>query len=274
MSRIKYLKPEEVKPEYREYCDFSTQELRAVKAGRRRLFIRVQCPRCTAWRWVVAYQIRYDGCVHACHSCSRAEVKCQLRKPLQPNELPAEDRQYCDFAHQEMRTANSGGWHLFIRTECPRCGTERWRTAAGVRYDGRVRHCVSCANLRPRTPLKRVDRDGYIAVKIRALSGLDRDLARKMTPKHEIAEHRLIIARHLGRPLHSDAHVHHRNSDRADNRLANLRLVTQKTHHLAPADDIAKLSVEIEHLARTAEADGIDLKPLLRRFIKELSDSV
>lgn len=56
-------------------------------------------------------------------------------------------------------------------------------------------------------------------------------------PKHPdsnaegyILEHRLVMERHIGRRIRPDEVVHHKNHDRADNRIENLELLTFKEH--------------------------------------------
>jgi hypothetical protein len=69
--------------------------------------------------------------------------------------------------------------------------------------------------------------DGYIKI----LAGADHPFVcmAKGRPLY-ILEHRLVMARHLGRPLKESEIVHHLNGIRKDNRFENLGMVNRKRH--------------------------------------------
>lgn len=73
-----------------------------------------------------------------------------------------------------------------------------------------------------------------------------------------VSEHRLVVARQLGRPLTKDEIVHHKNGVKTDNRLENLEIVTPSQHRqidlkyytlwVEACERIKKLEVELSLL--------------------------
>lgn len=94
--------------------------------------------------------------------------------------------------------------------------------------------------------------DGYVLVAVASddpLFAMAKDRGRLSEFGYGyVLEHRLVMARHLGRPLESSETVHHKNGARDDNRLANLELWSSRHPKGQRVEELREFAKEILEL--------------------------
>lgn len=113
--------------------------------------------------------------------------------------------------------------HLLKPKKCKECG----KTLS----ENRPIYCRSCAKKGKRNPMfgkiSSRNKGGHINKKL--------GYRTICVGKKNVYEHRLIMEKHLGRKLKRNEIIHHKNGNKLDNRIENLKLMTgrkhQKLHH-------------------------------------------
>jgi len=142
----------------------------------------------------------------------------------------------------EIRYGTEIGRHSeyikYIYTACEDCGKERWVRL--LKGEPRNKICLHCTKLNfARMPKPwlvgerssrwkggHIIKNGYILVKLQP-----NDFFYSMVAKSGyVPEHRLVMAKSLGRNLHRWEIIHHKNHIKDDNRIENLQLVSDDRH--------------------------------------------
>ena len=106
---------------------------------------------------------------------------------------------------------------------CGCCNQKRIVPATNAHKEGFTGFCRSCAHSGSLSTTWRGGRKhsrGYIYIRLSP----DHPYYSMATKEGYVAEHRLVMAEHLGRPLENREIVHHKNEIKSDNRLDNLEL--------------------------------------------------
>lgn len=160
-------------------------------------------------------------------------------------ERQAKSRGWCHAHYQRWRHHGDVRAHVPLRSSgpCSVDGCDRQRYAREL-CNTHYRRLLTTGDARPEQPIRIVtgegwDNHGYWVVPVEPS---ERWLSRG---ERRMAEHRLAMARALGRALYEDEVVHHRNGHRTDNRLENLELWTTSHPSGQRIEDKVEFAVQI-----------------------------
>lgn len=176
------------------------------------------------------------------------------------------------------------GWYgsdCYIWQACKDCGEERWvKIRRGNPVSIRCAHCngklrggtFSKQHLGRNSPQwkggRKISKDGYIELFLKR----DAFFYSMVKADGYVFEHRLVMAKHLGRCLQRWEIVHHKNGVRTDNRIENLGLTTRGSHTLEHSKGyksgyLLGIADGKEQRVRDLMGENEELRHLLARYV-------
>lgn len=161
------------------------------------------------------------------------------------------------------RDVGRSGRSIHIWDACPACGFERW-----IKRNTKGNLCISCATRISASGKRNARWNGG---KRHAKNGIFLTLkpndpffpmAIKVGTTYQVAEHRLVVAKSIGRCLKPEEVVHHIDRNNRNNDISNLLLLNSSIEHLP----FTRLQIRIEELEKRVtvlEAENVLLSSLL-----------
>ena len=235
------------------------------------LVLRV-CPICHESKWL----LKRNKTLPRCSNCLKKERSEIVLIQQRLSNVKYEDTK----SGKELGFTASRAKKRFAWRICQTCGEGKWVTITSFRP--KCRHCTSKETRQRIGPLlcgsKASNWHGgtYIEYGYR-LVWVDKDdpyYCMRRPPKHYVLEHRLIMARKLGRPLESWERVHHIDGNKLNNNELNLELTTSSKHRLS-YNDAFKDGVQYGYQAKLKdkEQEVQALKARIKELEKQLSPS-
>jgi len=166
---------------------------------------------------------------------------------------------------------------------CIDCGKERW---VQLDKESKPRGCVRCRACSNRqNGLKKRGRenalwkggryktkDGYIFVHVSSDDFFYPMCKSKVSSRGYVAEHRLVMAKHLGRCLLPWEVAHHKNGIKDDNRIENLQLLPSSKYHVSDSN-LKQYIRKLERRVKLLE-DRVTLLEAENILLKQQSESL